>query len=326
MASRGRLGNDPGMNQEQRRQRLGMLFVAGAAILFASKGLFAKALYQRGVGFELLVAVRAVLAVPLFVWFAARANAPARNVAEDAQAPQPMRARAVLAAVIAGITCYYVGALVDFWALTLIDASIERVLLFSFPAMVVLIGSVRKRRAPEAGVVAALIVTYIGIFFAMGGIDLSELRKNLFGASLVLVAALTTAIYFLIGERFTHELGSTRFAAIGMSASAAALALHFAVFRSFDEFHALHAYDWMLLVILGVFCVFIPGLLQAEGMRRVGAQRAAIGSTIGPPTTIFLAALFLGERLNAWQLLGSAMIVGSVVALSWPKRAVVDEP
>ena len=128
------------MDQEKGRQRLGMLFVAGAAILFASKGLFAKALYQRGVGFELLVAVRAALAVPLFAWFAVRANPDA----------QPMRTRAVLAAVIAGITCYYVGALVDFWALTLIDASIERVLLFSFPAIVVLIGSVLKRRAPEA--------------------------------------------------------------------------------------------------------------------------------------------------------------------------------
>ena len=115
----------------------------------------------------------------------------------------------------------------------------------------------------------------------------------------MLIAALTTAIYFLIGERYTHELGSTRFAAIGMSASALMLALHFAVFRSFDELRPLQAYDWMLLVILGVVCVFIPGLLQAEGMRRVGAQRAAIGSTIGPPTTIFLAALFLGERLNA---------------------------
>jgi drug/metabolite transporter (DMT)-like permease len=293
-----------------------MLMVAGAAILFASKGLFAKALYQRGVGFELLVAVRAVLAVPLFAWFAVRSNPE----------PQPMRPRAVLAAVIAGITCYYVGALVDFWALTLIDASIERVLLFSFPAMVVLIGSVVKRRAPDIGVVAALIVTYIGIFFAMGGIDISELRQNLFGASLVLIAALTTAIYFLIGERYTNELGSTRFAAIGMSASALMLALHFAVFRSFDEFRTLQAYDWMLLVILGVFCVFIPGLLQAEGMRRVGAQRAAIGSTIGPPTTIFLAALFLDERLTGWQLLGSAMIIGSVLVLSWPKRVVADEP
>ena len=45
------------MDQEKGRQRLGMLFVAGSAILFASKGLFAKALYHRGVGFELLVAV-----------------------------------------------------------------------------------------------------------------------------------------------------------------------------------------------------------------------------------------------------------------------------
>jgi len=314
------------MNQEQRRQRLGMLYVAGSAILFASKGLFGKALYQRGVGFELLVMVRAVIAVPLFAWFAMRANAPSRGMPEGAEKPPPMRPRAILAAAIAGITCYYVGALVDFWALTLIDASIERVLLFSYPAIVVLIGSVLSRRAPETRVVIAMVVTYIGIFFAMGGIDFAELRQNLFGASLVLIAALTTAIYFLIGERYTHELGSTRFAAIGMSASALMLALHFAMFRSFDEFLTLQAYDWVLLVILGTLCMFIPGLLQAEGVRRVGAQRAAIGSTIGPPTTIFLAAIFLGERLNAWQLLGSAMIVGSILVLSWPKRVVADEP
>jgi drug/metabolite transporter (DMT)-like permease len=314
------------MNQEQRRQRLGMLCVAGSAILFASKGLFGKALYQRGVGFELLVAVRALMAVPLFALFAMRANAPAKDGAQHGEKPPPMRARAILAAATAGITCYYVGALVDFWALTLIDASIERVLLFSYPAIVVLIGSALRRRAPETRVVAAMVITYVGIFFAMGGIDFAELRQNLFGASLVLVAALTTAIYFLIGERYTHELGSTRFAAIGMSASAVMLALHFIAFRSFDEFRTLQAYDWMLLFILGTLCMFIPGLLQAEGMRRVGAQRAAIGSTIGPPTTIFLAAIFLGERLNGWQLLGSAMIVGSILVLNWPKRVVADEP
>jgi drug/metabolite transporter (DMT)-like permease len=104
------------------------------------------------------------------------------------------------------------------------------------------------------------------------------------------------------------------------------LVLHFAVFRSFSELATLQAYDWFLLAILGVACMFIPGLLQAEGMRRVGAQRASIGSTIGPPTTIFLAALFLNERLTGWQLLGSAMIVGSVLVLSWPKRVVADEP
>jgi drug/metabolite transporter (DMT)-like permease len=305
-----------------------MLCVAGAAMLFASKGLFGKALYERGVGFELLVAVRAVIAMPLFVWFALRRDpkAPAVAVDEEAKplpvnAPPSTRPRpgAVVAAAVAGITCYYVGALVDFWALTLIDASIERVLLFSYPAMVVLWHAFAARRVPETRVLLAMVATYVGIFFAMGGVDLTELRANLFGASLVLIAALTTAIYFLIGERYTHELGSTRFAAIGMSSSAILLALHFVVFRSFDEFAVLQAHDWLLLGILGIACMFIPGLLQAEGMRRVGAQRAAIGSTIGPPTTIVLAALFLGERLNGWQMLGTALIVGSVLLLSLSK-------
>src|SRR5690349_14137926 len=280
------------------RPGIGMFFVAGAAILFASKGLFSKALYQRGVGFELLVTVRALLAMPLFVWFAFRTRG-------GTAAGTPIPWRACAWAAVAGITCYYVGAMVDFWALELIDASIERVLLFSYPALVVLISSFMRRTAPERRVVLAMVVTYVGIFFAMGGVDMTELRANLFGASLVLIAALTTAIYFLIGERFVHVLGSTRFAAVGMSSSAVVLAVHFALFRSFDEVRALDAHSWLLLLVLGIACMFLPGLMQAEGVRRVGAQRAAIGSTVGPPTTIVLAALFLGERLNGWQLVRS---------------------
>jgi drug/metabolite transporter (DMT)-like permease len=101
-----------------------------------------------------------------------------------------------------------------------------------------------------------------------------------------------------------------------MSSAAVLLAVHFAVFNSFDEVRALQGYDWALLAVLGIACMFIPGLLQAEGMKRVGASRAAIASTIGPPTTIVLAAIFFAERLNVWQILGSAMIVGSVFVLS----------
>jgi drug/metabolite transporter (DMT)-like permease len=287
---------------------MGMVFVALAAMLFASKGIFGKLLYQRGVGFELLVTVRALIAMPLFGWIAwrQRAGAPAPRV----------RPRAFVAAVAAGVMCYYVGALVDFWALMLIDASIERVLLFSYPAMVVMIAAVLERRAPEARVIWAMSITYAGIFFAMGGIDLAELRANLFGALLVLVAALTTAVYFLVGARYTRELGSTRFAAIAMISAAVLLAIHFAAFRTVAEVRALAPYDWLLLAVLGIACMFVPGLLQAEGMRRVGASRAAIGSTIGPPTTMLLAALCFDEQLSGWQWLGSAMIVSSVVLLS----------
>src|ERR1044071_285310 len=192
----------PATALDLRARRIGMICVAAAAMLFASKGLFGKALYQRGVGFELLVRVRSVLAMPLLLWVGLRSGprAPAVSGDDEAQTPTvapappaPPRLRAVMAAVIAGVTCYYLGALVDFRALTMIDASVERVLLFSYPAMVVVIDSVIRRRMPEARVAIALAVTYVGIFFAMGGIDIFELRANLLGAGLTLVAALTTA-------------------------------------------------------------------------------------------------------------------------------------
>ena len=278
-----------------------MLFVAGAAILFASKGLFSKALYQRGVGFELLVTVRALLAMPLFVWFARAVRS-----GQCGGLPRGRRPAAVFAAAIAGIVCYYVGALVDFWAL---DAHRR---LHRTRAAVQLPGAGGADQFDHAAARAAARL----VFACCSPTPASSspwvastspsCAQNLFGASLVLIAALTTAIYFLIGERYMQELGSTRFAAIAMSSSAVALAIHFALFRSVAELAPLAAHDWMLLGILAIACMFLPGLMQAEGVRSVGAQRAAIGSTVGPPTTIVLAALFLGERLNGWQLLGSA--------------------
>ena len=50
----------------------GALFVALAAMLFATKGIFAKQLYALGVGYVALVAIRATLALPLFWAFALR--------------------------------------------------------------------------------------------------------------------------------------------------------------------------------------------------------------------------------------------------------------
>ena len=76
--------------------------------------------------------------------------------------------------------------------------------------------------------------------------------------------------------------------------------------------------------------MFLPALLQAEGVRRIGAQRGAVLSTVGPPTTVLIAWALLGERLGGWQWLGIALIVGGILALDLARAAVdpkrVDEP
>jgi drug/metabolite transporter (DMT)-like permease len=116
-----------------------------------------------------------------------------------------------------------------------------------------------------------------------------------------------------------------------MTAAAACLIPHFIFTRdAAAELAAITPAAWLLLALISVLCMFLPALLQAEGVRRIGAQRGAVLSTVGPPTTVLLAWALLGERLGGWQWLGIALIVGGILALDLaraaghPKR--VDEP
>ncbi|MGE0583225.1 MAG: DMT family transporter [Steroidobacteraceae bacterium] len=290
-----------------RFQFAGILCAAGGAMLFAGKGILAKFAWRHGVGFEALVIVRALLAAPLFWAFAFAREAPAAICATPA--------RVAATAAFAGLLCYYGGALVDFYALTLIDASLERVLLFSYPAMVIAIDAAWRRRLPSARVVGVVTLTWAGIFLAVGGLDAAALRANLTGALCVLLAALSYAIYFLLGERCIRVIGSTRFTLCAMTGAAAALAVHGLAKGAALGLAGIDAVGWMLLALLAVLCMFVPALLQAEGVRRIGAQRSALVSTVGPPTTIVLAWLFFGERMAPSQLVGVVLIVGGIFVL-----------
>jgi drug/metabolite transporter (DMT)-like permease len=309
----------PNCGMRVQGQVTGTLLVAGSAMLFASKGLFAKALYARGIGFELLVTVRSFLALPLFLLFVSV------RVGLGQVRSTPLSHIAI--AALAGFLCYYVGALVDFYALTMIDVSIERVLLFSYPAIVVLFTAFMTRKWPGRGIVAATSLTYVGIFFVMGGFDPAALRDNFVGGTYVLVAAVTTATYFMLGERFIPRMGAGRFTLFGMTAATTALVAHFLAHRSLSELVGLTAPDWWLLIGLAIVCTFLPALMQTEGVQRLGAQRAAVVSTAGPPTTILLGWMFLGERLSLWQVLGVVLILVGIVVVDLVRaRKKVSQP
>jgi drug/metabolite transporter (DMT)-like permease len=286
---------------------IGALLVSGGAMLFATKGIFAKKLFELGVEVEALVAIRAAIAVPVFWMFAA-----SREGLGPLWETPP---RAALAAAGAGFLCYYGGALLDFHALTMIDASIERVLMFSYPAMVVLYTALRDRAWPTPRVLLALLLTYAGIFLVVGGLDGRALRANALGALLVIGSAMTYAAYFLIGERYTRQIGSSRFTLIAMTSATLALVLHYLLRHGPGELAALPSAAWPMLIALGVLVMFVPALMQAEGIRRIGAERGAVVSTAGPPMTIALAWLVLDERMSPWQFAGVAAIVAGILVL-----------
>jgi drug/metabolite transporter (DMT)-like permease len=263
------------------------------------------------VGVEGVVAIRAMISLPLFWWLALRRE----NWPTIAATPP----QAIIVAAGAGALCYYVGALVNFLALTMIDASIERVLMFSYPAMVVIFTSVRDRRWPARSVLGATALTYLGIFFTMGGFDPAELRANLLGALLVIGSALTYAVYYIVSEKYTRSVGSARFTLLAMTAATACLTPHYFLLHGTAEMAVIPLEGWLLLAGMAVLCMFLSASLQAEGVRRIGAQRGAVLSSVGPPITVLLAAVLLGERLSAWQWAGMALIVLGILVLELAK-------
>jgi drug/metabolite transporter (DMT)-like permease len=293
----------------------GVLFAAGGALGFASKGIFAKYLYARGMSFETLLTLRSLLSLPImWAWVLWLRGWESIRVASP---------RAIIGAAVGGVLCYCIGALLDFYALISLDASVERVVLFSYPAMVVLAGMGMGRGRPSARIVLALAITYCGIFLTVGGFDAHLLRQNAGGTLLVLICAATFAAYFLISERYVGRLGSQQFALFAMTAAAAALCVYFSVRIGWHRIR-LDATEWALMAGIVMFATVLPMFLAAEGVRRIGAQRSALAGTVGPIATMILAALLLDERLHALQIAGSLLIVAGILVLEL-RRAVIPK-
>jgi len=272
---------------------VGLLLVAGGAMLFALKGVVTKFIYARGMDYESVVVLRALAALPLFWAWALHHGAASRVW----RAPR----RAMAAAAGAGALCYGLGSLLDFHALTLIDASLERALLFTYPAMVVLASAAVSRRTPPGGVLAAVALTWGGVALAVGA------------------CAATFATYFLVSERYTREVGSLPFTVFAMTGAAAGL-LAWYLPRHGTWPTVPDAAAGGLMAVLVLFSTVAPVLMLAEGIRRVGAERGAIVSTVGPPFTIVVAWALLDEKLTLGQLVGTVLIVVGILAVERSRR------
>lgn len=303
------------MSLRPRGLAFGLVAAMAGAIGFATKGLFAKKLYAHGWTYDAVQVTRMWLALPVFwLWGWWR-------VGPALLKPPPA---ALVSAACAGLVCYHVGAMINFYSLTLIDASLERVLLFTYPSMVVIAYSLLNRRMPDGRLVLALVATFVGIAATVSGFDMRIFQANLHGSLLVLLCAASTMVYFLVSDRWTPQVGGASFTVWAMTAASIGLAIHALLVPSARPPLPGMTDLPLLAGLVGIATVFAM-LMTAEGVRRLGAQRAAVASTVGPPATILLAVPLLDERMTAVQWLGVALILGGIVFMEL-KRTANDPP
>ena len=262
-----------------------------------------------GLSFHDVAAIRSVLAVPGFALLAWLYRGKTK-IEQDATS----RRNDLLLALFAGFLCYYLGALANFYALTIIDASVERPLLFAYPIFVVIITTVITRQPPSARVLLALLLTTLGVVLVTGALNARLSASQWSGMAWILFCSLSIAVYTLISGELTQRLGSGLFTFTAMSAAAFGMAVHYQIFAGWERVD-LSVTAWWTLAALVVFSTVLPLFLMAEGVRRVGASKASLISTLGPPATAVMAQELTGEILAPAQWLGIALVLIGVMAL-----------
>jgi len=134
---------------------------------------------------------------------------------------------------------------------------------------------------------------------------------NAKGPLLVLLAPASFALYNVIVK---PVVGRVNAAAVSSAANLFGTLALLPLLRpsAIDHARALGAWDWTLVVYLGLICTLYGYTAWATALRRLDASRTVAYLYGVPVLAVMIGAVTLGERVTVWLALGAALVVGGV--------------
>ena len=281
------------------------MFATLGAIAFSGKAIIVKLAYRHGVDAVTLIMFRMLFALPIFAlmaWWASRGK-------------PPLARRDWMGILGLGFTGYYLASFLDFAGLSYISASLERLILYLNPTLVLLLGLVLYKRKIQRQQMLGMLISYGGILLVFGHeIQLVGPHVAL-GALLVFLSAVSYAVYLSFSGELVQRLGSLRL--VGLATTVACLLClgQFVILRPLSA--ALVAPEVLWLSLLNAtLCTAVPVVLVMMAIERIGASVASQAGMIGPISTILMGVFILGEPFTAWVAAGSVLVIAGVFVFS----------
>ena len=297
---------------------IGVIICLLGAICFSTKAIFVKLAYRdTAVDAVSLLALRMIFSLPFFLVSAGVYSSKENNV--------KFTTKQWMYVALIGCLGYYISSLLDFMGLQFVTASIERLILFIYPTLVLLMNSVLFKQKIKPIQWLAVILTYAGLllaFFSEVDFDSSQNENFLWGSFLIFVCAFTYAAYIVGSGKLIPMVGAIKFNSYAMSFACVGVLLHFFV-TSEQSLIELPAKVYTYSFLMAILSTVIPSYLVTLGIKRIGSDTAAIVGSVGPVSTILLAYFFLNESIFAMQIVGTAMILFGVLLVSRGKGEVV---
>ena len=285
---------------------------------FASaKAIFVKVPYvETSIDPVSLLALRMIFSIPFFIVTAYISSSKKTNV--------KFTLKQWIYIAIIGCLGYYVSSLLDFLGLQYISAGMERLILFMYPTIVVLMSSLLFKEQIKARQWIALGLTYAGLLVAfMGEVSFgaSDNPNFYLGCFLVFGCAITFATYIVGSGKLIPMVGPAKFNSYAMSFAAIGVLIHFFV-TSDKSLLNLSNSVYLLSFGMAIVSTVVPSYLRSEGIKRIGSENAAIITSIGPASTIIQANIFLDEPIFALQIAGTILILSGVLLIGWKSKGI----
>jgi drug/metabolite transporter (DMT)-like permease len=283
----------------------GLLLATVGAIAFSGKAIIVKLAYRHGVDAVTLIMYRMLFALPMFVllaWWAGRGK-PA------------LTTRDKLTVLGLGFTGYYLASFLDFAGLAYISASLERLILYLNPTLVLGLGLfVFKRKVTQRQLIA-LAVSYCGVLLVFGHEVTLVGTHVALGAALVFFSAVSYAVYLVYSGEEVRRLGALRLTGLATTVACVLCIVQFVVLRPMSALAVAPEVIW-LSVLNATVCTFAPVLMVMMAIERIGATMAAQTGMVGPMSTILMGVLILGEPFTVWVAAGTLLVLAGIWLLA----------
>ncbi|WP_406684096.1 DMT family transporter [Seonamhaeicola sp. MEBiC1930] len=297
--------------QKSRTFIYGILLGLLGIVLFSSKAVMVKLAYRYEIDPISILLLRMVFSFPFYLvtlFYVRKKSAVVKTTSKD-----------WIWLAFFGFIGYYLASYFDFIGLVYIKASLERIILFVYPTVVLLLNKFFLKQSITKTRVGAIALTYLGIIIAFGNEVAISGIESLLGGFFVVLSAITYASYLVGSGWLIPKFGVTRFTSYAMIVSCICVFIHYGISMK----TSILGYPWQVYFLgflIAFFATVIPSFLVSQAIKMINSSNFAVIAGAGPISTIILAAIFLGERLTILQFLGAIVVIIGILLVSLKKQ------
>lgn len=292
-----------------KKETKGYLLVILGATFLGTIGIFGRLIYLHEPDPLTVVTFRALIAFLLLFLATIVVNPDSLRI----------RKRDFIYFAVYGLLSVTLCFLLFFYALKFTTIATATILLYTYPAFIVVLSIFLLKEELTRTKLLALLLTFLGCILVIQVYDPAELKLNLRGIIYGLGAGLGAGLYSVLGKKAVERYSPLTVVTYALGFGSFFLLIA----RGARPLYSVNypTMTWIWIFALAIFSTLLGYSIYTRGLKYIEASRAGIVATWEVVIASLLALVIFGESLSVLQIFGALFIfLGIFVIRTHPKE------